>query len=73
MDDYGWVEDTLVRRQTRLEHKMSLAAVLVRDLPLTDRRALLLRSALLRRDEVLLDAVLVDLSAGLAESSSKAG
>ena len=57
------MEDTLVRRQTRLEHKMSRAMVLVGKLPFDDRRALLLRSALLRRDELLLDAVLADLGA----------
>ena len=71
VDDEPWVEDTLVRRQTRLEHKMSRALVLVGNLPFDDRRALLLRSALLRRDELLLDAVLADLGAD-AGGGSKA-
>lgn len=56
-DDWGGMEDVVERNQ-RIRHKMSLAAVLLGRLPPDDRRARLLRSAILRRDEVLLDALL---------------
>jgi len=45
-------------RTARIEHKMSVATLLLKSLSPTDPRARLLGSAILRRDEVLLDAVL---------------
>jgi hypothetical protein len=52
------VRESMAERSARIEHKMSVATMVLRRLPPTDGRARLLASAILRRDEVLLDAVL---------------
>lgn len=46
----------------RLEQKVRLASVLLRDLPATDSRVRLLNIAIMRRDESLLDGVLAELN-----------
>jgi hypothetical protein len=46
----------------RLEKKMSIARVLMKDLPPTDARVRLLNVAIMRRDETLLDGVLAELN-----------
>jgi len=53
-------DETVGERTARLERKMALAMAALKDLPPTAARARLLASALLRRDEVLLDAVLAE-------------
>lgn len=45
-----------------LEHKLSLAKALLESLPPTHPRARLLRIAIVRRDETVLDGILSDLS-----------
>jgi hypothetical protein len=50
--------ESVGERTARLERKMALAVAELRKLSPTDPRARLLSSAVLRRDEVLLDAVL---------------
>lgn len=50
--------ETIAERTRRIEQKVSVANLLLRRLAPTDPRARLLSSAMLRRDEVLLDAVL---------------
>jgi hypothetical protein len=62
------VRESMAERAARIEHKMNLAAMLLARLAPTDGRARLLSSAIHRRDEVLLDAVLesmVDAVVGL--------
>ena len=49
-------------RSERIEQKVRLAAVLVEQLPPSDPTARLLRTAITRRDEVLLDGLLSELS-----------
>lgn len=49
-------------RDERIEHKVRLASVLMRDLPPTDTRVRLLNIAIMRRDEALLDGVLAELN-----------
>jgi hypothetical protein len=46
----------------RLDQKLRLASVLMRDLPPTDTRVRLLNIAIMRRDEALLDGVLAELN-----------
>jgi hypothetical protein len=46
----------------RLEKKMGIARVLMKDLPPTDARVRLLNVAIMRRDETLLDGVLAELN-----------
>lgn len=50
--------ETVAERTRRIEQKVSVASLLLRRLSPVDPRARLLSSAVLRRDEVLLDAVL---------------
>jgi hypothetical protein len=49
-------------RDERLEHKVRLASVLMRNLPPSDMRVRLLNIAIMRRDESLLDGVLAELN-----------
>jgi hypothetical protein len=50
--------ETMAERTARIDHKMAVARLLLRNLSAIDPRARLLASAILRRDEVLVDAVL---------------
>ena len=54
--------ETVSERTTRIDHKMSVATMVLKDLLPTDGRARLLASAILRRDEVLMDAVLAQMT-----------
>jgi hypothetical protein len=50
--------ETVAERSERIAHKIGIANLMLERLRATDSRARLLASAVLRRDEVLLDAVL---------------
>ncbi|MFO7180422.1 MAG: hypothetical protein DIU78_017110 [Pseudomonadota bacterium] len=50
-------------REARIEQKLILAERLLARLPQSDSRARLFHAAVLRRDEALLDALLVELDA----------
>ena len=50
--------ETMAERTARIENKMALATLVLRKLSPLDARARVLASALLRRDEILIDAVL---------------
>lgn len=50
-----------VARCLRIEQKVRMGQLVLDALPLSDARARLLRTALVRRDEVLIDAVLEEL------------
>jgi hypothetical protein len=52
--------ESMGERNARIEQKMQLATAALKELSPTSSRARLLASALLRRDEVLLDAVLAE-------------
>ena len=54
--------ETVAERTTRIERKISVATLVLQRISPTDARARLLASAVLRRDEVLLDAVLVEMT-----------
>jgi hypothetical protein len=49
-------------RAARIDSKLSIARLLLERLPPLDGRARLLGSAILRRDEVLIDAVLAEMT-----------
>ena len=49
-----------VERGERIERKLRIAHALLDDLPPSDPRARLLRAAIIRRDEALLDGLLYD-------------
>ena len=49
---------TYVERNARINLKVQLAKVVISQAPQNDRRARLLRMAILRRDEVLLDELM---------------
>lgn len=53
-----FVRESMAERTARIDHKMTIATMLLSRLGPVDARARLLSSALLRRDEVLLDAIL---------------
>lgn len=57
--------ETIAQRTARIDHKMAIATTLLREMSPLDARARLLSSAILRRDEVLLDAIL----SGMAEQA----
>lgn len=59
-------EGIIAERTARIEHKVALGTMLLARLNPLDSRARLLASAILRRDEVLLDGVLDQLGAELA-------
>jgi hypothetical protein len=50
-----------IARALRIEQKVRVGQLVLDALPATDTRARLLRTALVRRDEVLIDAVLAQL------------
>jgi hypothetical protein len=54
--------ETVSERTNRIEQKMTRATLVLERLAPMDARARLLGSAILRRDEVLLDAVLADMT-----------
>lgn len=54
--------ETVAERTRRIEQKVSVASLLLRRLSPVDPRARLLSSAVLRKDEVLLDAVLAQMT-----------
>jgi len=51
------------QRVSRIEQKLRIAKILLDDLPANDPRARLLRTAIVRRDKVLLDGILEELQA----------
>ena len=55
---------------TRIEKKLGVAELLLHRLSPTEPRARLLASAMLRRDETLLDAILADMSAQVVALAS---
>ena len=57
--------ETMAARSARIDHKLSVATLVLRKLSPIDPRARLLGSAMLRRDETLLDAVLAQLQTEL--------
>lgn len=59
----GAVErESITERTARIDTKLSIARLLLERLPPLDARARLLGSAILRRDEVLIDAVLAEMT-----------
>jgi hypothetical protein len=67
--------ESITARTARIEHKMIVAQLLLERLSPLDPRARLLGSAVLRRDEVLLDGILsqmTDAIAALAERPAPA-
>ncbi len=54
--------ETFAERTARIDQKLSVAQLLLRRLSPVDPRARLLSSAVFRRDEVLLDAVLAKMT-----------
>lgn len=54
-------ESVVVRKNARLKAKVSAARAHLERLPKTDRRSRLLHAAVVRRDEILLDALLQEL------------
>lgn len=62
--------ETVSERTNRIEQKMTRATLVLERLPPMDGRARLLGSAILRRDEVLLDAVLAEMTDELIALSS---
>lgn len=50
--------ESIAERTERIDHKMAIATTLLHGMSPLDARARLLSSAILRRDEVLLDAIL---------------
>jgi hypothetical protein len=64
------MRETVAERTTRIEQKMTRAILVLERLAPMDGRARLLGSAILRRDEVLLDAVLAGMTDELISLSS---
>ncbi|SRR5260221_13524702 len=54
--------ETVTERTARIDQKLTVATMVLKGLSPTDARARLLHSAILRRDEVLLDAVLAQMT-----------
>ncbi len=66
--------ESITERTARIDSKLSIASLLLERLPPLDARARLLGSAILRRDEVLIDAVLAEMTdevVALAASRSR--
>lgn len=55
-------KETVSERTNRIDAKLSVATLLLERLSPLDSRARLLGSAILRRDEVLLDAILAEMT-----------
>ncbi len=62
-DEFETSESVVVRKNARLRAKVEAARAHLQKLPKSDRRSRLLHAAVVRRDEVLLDALLQDLEA----------
>ena len=54
--------ESITERTARIDTKLSIAKLVLERLPPLDARARLLGSAILRRDEVLIDAVLAEMT-----------
>jgi hypothetical protein len=63
--------ESVAERTSRIDHKMTRATLLLERLAPLDARARLLGSAILRRDEVLIDAVLAQMTDELLELASE--
>jgi hypothetical protein len=66
--------ESITERTARIDSKLAIASLLLERLPPLDGRARLLSSAILRRDEVLIDAVLAEMAdevVALAASRSR--
>jgi hypothetical protein len=63
--------DTVTERTHRIEAKMDLARLVIAELSPLDGRGRLLASAILRRDEVLLDAVLGEMKEQVSRLASR--
>jgi hypothetical protein len=66
--------ESITERTARIDSKLGIATLLLERLPPLDGRARLLSSAILRRDEVLIDAVLAEMTdevVALASSRSR--
>ena len=61
--------ESITERTARIEHKVVIAQLLIERLSPVDPRARLLGSAVLRRDEVLLDAILGQMKDAIAALS----
>jgi hypothetical protein len=57
-------DESIAQRTERIDQKMEIATTLLRGMSPLDARARLLSSAILRRDEVLLDAILSGMAVG---------
>jgi hypothetical protein len=64
------LRETVAGRTTRIDQKITRATLVLERLAPMDSRARLLGSAILRRDEVLLDAVLAEMTDELVSLSS---
>jgi hypothetical protein len=62
--------ESVTDRTARIDRKLALANLLLAKMPPTNSRARLLTSAMLRRDEVLLDAVLAEMESDVAGLAS---
>lgn len=58
-----WQSAEPTDKSERLEHKLKIAKALLASMPVAHPRARLLRIAIVRRDEVVLDGILSDLNA----------
>jgi hypothetical protein len=65
------VSETVAERTTRIDRKLTVATLVLERLSPTDPRARLLSSAMFRRDEVLLDAVLAQMTDEVLGVASK--
>src|SRR4051812_39479415 len=64
--DAGREYESITERTARIEHKVVVAQLLIERLSPSDGRARLLASGVLRRDEVLLDAILGQMTGEIA-------
>jgi len=63
-------DQSIAERTERIDHKMAIATTLLSGMSALDARARLLSSAILRRDEVLLDAILSGMTDQVLELAS---
>jgi hypothetical protein len=63
--------ESIAQRTARIDQKMAIAATLLREMSPLDARARLLSSAILRRDEVLLDAILSGMAEQVLDATGK--
>ncbi len=67
-DEFETTESVVVRKNARLKAKVDVARAHLQRLPKSDRRSRLLHAAVVRRDEVLLDALLQELESSQRKS-----